>query len=363
MSGIWIEGDDGWQLGSPKAFPDEGKLHRLIQENLQLLPLAGSPQLTVLGSEVQLGTGYADIVAVEQYGRPVIIEVKLARNAEARKAIVAQVLAYAAFLRGSDVEILERNAAISRTLRARGTNSILEAVQADDQEGAVEPEAFQSSLQDYLNRGNFRLVLVLDEVSAELERLVAYLDAITVQALTVDLIKVEVYEVNGTQVALPQRVTPDLSAATPAPSDSRRAPAAKGVTSDGSAAFRESAAASTGETREAFDTLVKWAEELATLPRIRLVTYAGVRGSFTLMPRIMPDNAGLATIWNDEGKPYISVWRSVFERRAPNSIDAVEQGMAPLRIGQGNYVWQLKDTHLKGLLTALGAAYREATGG
>ena len=88
----------GWQLGSPQAFQDEATLHRLIEENPQLLPLAGSPRLTILGSEIQLGTGYADILAVESSGRPTIIEVKLASNPEARRAIVSQVLAYAAFL-------------------------------------------------------------------------------------------------------------------------------------------------------------------------------------------------------------------------------------------------------------------------
>lgn len=41
------------------------------------------------GSEVRLGSGYADLLAVETGGRPVLIEVKLAYNAEARRAGVA----------------------------------------------------------------------------------------------------------------------------------------------------------------------------------------------------------------------------------------------------------------------------------
>ena len=49
-------------LGSPKEFRNEATLHRLIRENPQLLPLAGSPQLTVLGSEVQLGKDSLDRV-------------------------------------------------------------------------------------------------------------------------------------------------------------------------------------------------------------------------------------------------------------------------------------------------------------
>ena len=74
MTGIWTNRGEGWELGSPQAFPQETTLHSLIEKNPQLLPLAGSPRLAVLGSEIQLGTGYADILAVESSGRPTIIE-------------------------------------------------------------------------------------------------------------------------------------------------------------------------------------------------------------------------------------------------------------------------------------------------
>lgn len=40
------------------------------------------------------------MIAVEPNGRLVVIEVKLANNAEARRAVVAQVLTYAAYLHG-----------------------------------------------------------------------------------------------------------------------------------------------------------------------------------------------------------------------------------------------------------------------
>ena len=40
--------------------------------------------------------------------------------------------------------------------------------------------------------------------------------------------------------------------------------------------------------------------------------FTGIEGKrITLLPRILPDNAGLVTIWNDNLRPYISVWRSV----------------------------------------------------
>ena len=199
---------------------------------------------------------------------------------------------------------------------------------------------------------------MLDEVSTELERVVAYLDAITVQALTIDLMTLKVYEVNGAQVALPQRVSPDIGATMPVATRGRARPAVtKGIESSGPDAFRASIEGATGETRTMFDELIAWAEErLASLPNVRLDSYSGQR--YTLLPRVMPDKVGLVTIWNDNQQPYISVWRSVFERLAPNSIEVVEQVIAPIKIGQGNTVKNITPQ----VLDALTTAYQEAGG-
>ena len=51
--------------------------------------------------------------------------------------------------------------------------------------------------------------------------------------------------------------------------------------------------------------------------------------------------------------------RTVFERRAPNSIEAVEQLIAPATIGKGTSVRLISDN----LLGALADAYKEAAGG
>ena len=124
-----------------------------------MLPLAGAPRLTVLGREVRLGSGYADLIAVESTGRLVIIEVKLAGNAESRRAVVAQVLSYAGYLQGLDPDQLE-NQVLGPYLTARG--SVLAAVEGDDQQHALDPEAFEEGLARSLAEGSFRLVIVLD---------------------------------------------------------------------------------------------------------------------------------------------------------------------------------------------------------
>lgn len=103
---IWQSDGTGWRLLGPTGFPDEQALHGLVEEAPQILPLASRPRLTVVGREVLFGGNYADLIAVEPSGRVAVIEIKLRRNAEARRAVVAQVLTYAAYLRGLEVDRL-----------------------------------------------------------------------------------------------------------------------------------------------------------------------------------------------------------------------------------------------------------------
>ncbi|MDE0528981.1 MAG: hypothetical protein OXH85_09900 [Truepera sp.] len=356
MAGIWINSGAEWELGSPQVFQEEKTLHHLIQENPQLLPLAGSPHLMVLGSQIRLGSGLADILAVESSGRPTIIEVKLDRNPEARRSVVSQILAYAAFLQGLDVDYLEQGP-LRKPLADAGYDSILNSVQDQDLEGEVDPDSFTASLQGYLAQGNFRLVLVLDEVSEELERLVAYLDAITVQALTIDLITLKVYDVKGAKVALPQRVSPDLSATIPQTTTARARPrASRRILSDSADVFRTSVEGVTGETRKVFDELIEWAEQLVSQLNVSLVTTGLNNGSFHLRPKLVSGDY-LATIWNEKQRPSIVVVRSAFERNAPNSLRPVEQ-MIGSTIGK----WAAIKGITPEVLEALTAAYQEASG-
>lgn len=358
MSGIWTKTESGWRVVPSRSFDNEGELHDLVEGNIHMLPLAGSPRLFVLGREVPLGRGYADLLAVEESGRPVVVEVKLARSPEAKRAIVAQVLSYAAYLQGYDVLSLS-NGPLRNSLTRSGHESILQAVKAQDQENAVDSDSFGASMQEYLDRGIYRLVLILDETSVELERIAAYLDAVTTHALTIDLITFSIYKVNGAEVAMPQRISPDLSSITDTAMavPSKRA-SKRRLWEEGSGAFVDSLAGIDGDEKAEFDRLLNWAEQIAELPGVNLSTSTGVnRNRFTLLPRFAAEKAGLVTIWNDNRKPYIQFWRSMFERQAPDSIQSVEQA-AGVEIGQGNTVSGASQA----LLDALTAAYREATG-
>ncbi|MFZ2176471.1 MAG: hypothetical protein WAW17_21025, partial [Rhodococcus sp. (in: high G+C Gram-positive bacteria)] len=92
MNAIWMQAGDGvWKPAPSAPYENEAALHGMVMGTPELLPLSGSPRITVVGREITLPmSGRADVLAVEADGRPIIIEVKLNANNEARRAVVAQ---------------------------------------------------------------------------------------------------------------------------------------------------------------------------------------------------------------------------------------------------------------------------------
>jgi hypothetical protein len=335
------------------AFPDEATLHSLIEQAPQLLPLAGSPSLVIVGREVQLGSGWADLIALEPSGRVVLIEIKLVRNAEARRAVVAQVLTYAAYLYGMSPAVFERDI-LGRHLQERGHGTLTSALAATDQAGAFDAEAFAAGLEESLSQGRFRLVIVLDAAPEELIRLIGYLEVVS-DKLLIDVITVASYDVGGSAILVPQRVDPERRTEdSQSPRQPRRA---GGRLVNGADDFVATIDRAPAEARPQLHRLAEWALALEREGLVRLSTYHGVGNRWTLLPRLPLENAGLVTLWNDGGA-YLQFWRSVFERRAPSTLPIVEAHIAPKTIRQGNTIHDIDDATLE----VLTLAYREAAG-
>lgn len=83
---------------------------------------------------------------------------------------------------------------------------VLAAVQAGDQQHAVEAEDFRDGLARSLADGSFRLVIVLDSAPDELVQVVGYLQSVT-DKIDIDLVTVSAYDVAGSQVLVPSGST------------------------------------------------------------------------------------------------------------------------------------------------------------
>ena len=354
MSAIWQNDGDVWHLLSSAGFPDEAALHGLVEQAPHILPLAGLPKLVVVGSEVLLGGNWADLIAVEVTGRLAIIEIKLAKNAEARRAVVAQILTYAAYLRGMDPATLEHEI-LAPHLQKRGFDGLAAAVAANDQAGTFDATEFAAGLRESLLDGRFRLVLVLDDAPAELVRLTGYLEAVA-DKLLIDLVVVTSYETGGQQLVVPKRVDAERQTEpnTPMPEPVSRAAQAF----EGKDAFGAAIPLAPQDQQPLLRRLVEWAIALEAEGLAKLWTVRGKANRFTLLPYIPGEDAGLGTIWNDKGAA-LSFWRSFFVRRPPSCLARIEALPGSPKIGQGTYTRDITES----LLGELAEAYREAAQG
>jgi hypothetical protein len=197
-------------------------------------------------------------------------------------------------------------------------------------------------------------VLVLDEAPAELIRLVGDLGAVS-ETLLIDPITITSSAVAGSTARVPPRVEPERRAEPPRPPRPPRPPEGRlvGGADDFLPTIERAPAAAQPPPRQ----LAEGALALEREGLVRLATYHGVGNRWTLLPRLQPDNVGLVTIWHDGGA-YLQLWRSVFERRAPATLPAVEAPIAPTPVRQGNMIRDVDDATLEALMQA----YREAAG-
>jgi len=354
VTAIWKDSGSGWQLLAPIGFKLEDELHTLVEQAPQILPLAGTPSLVIVGREVTLGNNAADLIALEPSGRVVIIEIKLVKNSEARRAVIAQILTYAAYLHGLDSITLE-TVILRDHLDHRGYENLVVALESNDQEGSFDHEAFSLGLTESLSDGRFRLVVVLDEVPDELVRLTGYLQQISDKVL-IDLVRVSAYDIAGSKVLVPQRVDPESQPRQPVTSPPRRT--VSGQEFLGAEYFENAIDLVPQEHRMALTRLTEWAESLEAEGLVKLSSYQGKNKVVTLLPRLKADNAGLVTVAND-GRGCLWIWRSVFERRAPQTLSRIEELVSPIAIKQGTVIRDISDE----LLAALTLSYREAVHG
>jgi len=279
----------------------------------------------------------------------VIIEVKLAANAEARRAVVAQLLSYASYLRGLTTSEFDR--LLTPHLSRVGHAAAADAVQASGVTGTFDGDDFDAVLAEHLARGSFRLVLALDSAPPDLIQLVGYLEAISLDSVSIDIITVSSYNVGDTRILVPQRIDPERTPETLTAAPMSRQSA---VTVEGAVDFVEGIDGAEPEHRSGLRQLADWAIELERQGTARLFSTRGTSGRMTLQARVTGDSASLVSIWNDRGA-FITLARSVFVRLVPEALEGVEELVGA--VGQNSSV---KAPLPDGLFDLLTCAYSSA---
>ena len=215
---IFVTTDDG-RLNTlrEEAFASEKEFQLLISEYPELLDggqiTPGEPRRWILITRekgIAEATGQADKWAVDhllvdQDGIPTLAELKRGSNREIRRAIVGQLLEYAAHASVTWTS-MELRRAFEEQSRAQGTNSqdrIDELLQSEG-ERTVSEEEFWDRVSTNLAAKRLRLLFVADEIPDPLARVVEFLNA---QMPNIEVLAVEIKRfVNGNNKTLVPKV-------------------------------------------------------------------------------------------------------------------------------------------------------------
>jgi hypothetical protein len=211
MTMLLRRGGGAWREPATDRYEDEADLQRVLADSPSLVPGVG-PAVTV--AEFPLDGGSVDVVVVEPSGDVTLVECKLAKNPEVRRAVVGQTLSYAA--RVAKLSVEEFSERFCR--RSGGTlhDRMRACIEADPSAGVEwDPQAFDAALAERLARGPLRVVVAVDTVNEELRDIVEFLNLRTTGGLEVLALELELARDGDVEVLMP-RVFGEESARTAA---------------------------------------------------------------------------------------------------------------------------------------------------
>lgn len=195
---IMVKTENGWRAAVNKPYDAEVKLQDLLYNDPDLIPFdelgikEQAERLTV--KELGLpGSGATDVLVIDGNGGITLIECKLAYNAEAKRAVVGQLLEYAAHLWRMPVETFED------LVRRRRGKSLTELMGLEG-EGL---STFRRALHETLAAGAFTLLVATDALDEQMRRIIEYLSAIAHDRLRLFALEVAYFSDHGVQVAVP----------------------------------------------------------------------------------------------------------------------------------------------------------------
>jgi hypothetical protein len=148
----------------PTDFDSEKQLEEVVCCYPQLLTREGDAPLSFVSQQIQMSSGIMDVVMIDSNGLPVAVEVKLCRNAQARREIVGQLVDYVSTLTVYTVDELD-------DLVSGKISDAIDVIAKDE----AERKKIWQTVGANLRAGLARYILVLDDIPSELGRIVRFL--------------------------------------------------------------------------------------------------------------------------------------------------------------------------------------------
>ena len=266
---IYIRGDGGGlEPLEEEPFSTEDELQALIAEHPELLDgeqiRPGDPRRWILiarekgiAETSDSGARWAiDHVIIDQDAVPTLAEVKRGSNPEIRRAIVGQLLEYAAHASKTwTADELRRSFEESVNAKGHDPTEVLGRLLRTD--GEPDADGFWENVATNLSARRIRLLFVADEIPDPLERVVEFLNE---QMPNIEVLAVEIKQFRGgqTQTLVPRVLGRTAKASTQGPA--RRGPSLNRETFLGEFADDEvrNATARLLDTAQQFGAVFEW---------------------------------------------------------------------------------------------------------
>ncbi len=193
-----------WTPVESTEYDKEKGLQDMLTNSPSLIPMEdiwkGSSQLVVAIREFGFpGSGNTDILAFSTKGDIAIIECKLATSSEIKRKVIGQILEYAAYLWGGSYDNLDKKIREKRGKRL--AELVRESVHKENTEWSE--ENFHSNVEVSLKKGDFKLVIVVDEINEELEKTIEFLNGCGELNFSFNALEMRLFRTTNTEVLVP----------------------------------------------------------------------------------------------------------------------------------------------------------------
>lgn len=189
------DGQSGWSSPEMITYRDEAHLQDVLLHDPARVP--GVSAEAVTAGELHTVAGYLDVCCVDVDGSVTVVECKLASNSEKRRMVLGQVVDYAAAIwqDGPDafLALWERHTGVD--LSSRLTAEALEALRRN------------------ITDGRIHLCLAVDEIDADMRRLIEFLNQITTDYVTVTALQLRYARHGDVEILVPSTFGGELAEA------------------------------------------------------------------------------------------------------------------------------------------------------
>lgn len=204
MAIIISKGGKNAQRLDPSHFDSENFLQQYIYDNPESIPLYEIKEdirLLILAREFPTNSGPIDAVGVDKDGDIYLVETKLYKNPD-KRTVVAQVLDYGASLWKSSIDFSDFTSRLNQgTQKQFNLDLNQKLIEFFDIE-ETDVEILLSNMQNNLNKGNFKFVVLMDKLHSQLKDLMIFINENS--RFTVYAVELEYYKYENHEILIPK---------------------------------------------------------------------------------------------------------------------------------------------------------------